>query len=347
MKYRYLGTSDLRVSELCLGSMTWGSQNTSDEGHRQIDTALDAGVNFMDTAELYPTNPVRAETIGGTETIIGSWFAKTGRRKDVILASKIAGHGNPMVRGGEPITAKSVREVLDAALKRLQTDYIDIYQFHWPNRGAYSFRQNWRYDPSKQDRAAVAENMAEVMAELAAQRQAGKIRHFGLSNESAWGTMAWNRAAEAVGGPRVISVQNEYSLLCRLYDTDMAEMAHHEKVGLLAFSPIGAGLLSGKYRPDFSPPGSRRSITADLGGRITPRVWAAIDAYVALARSHGLDPAAMALAWVLTRPFLGAAIFGATSQEHLQNALSATELTLAPDVMSAIERIHKEHPMPY
>ena len=347
MKYRYLGTSDLKVSELCLGSMTWGSQNTEDEGHRQIEIALDRGVNFIDTAELYPTNPVRAETVGNTEIIIGNWFEKTGRRGDVILASKIAGHGNPNVRGGEPITAKTLRSVLDDALNRLKTDYIDLYQFHWPNRGAYSFRQNWRYDPSKQDREAVAENMAEVMEELKSARQAGKIRHFGLSNESAWGTIAWNRAAELVGGPRVVSVQNEYSLLCRLYDTDMAEMSHHERVGLMAFSPIGAGLLSGKYKPGYAPPGSRGSITTDLGGRVTPRVYPAVDAYVELASQHGLDPARMALAWVLTRPFLGSAIFGATSEAQLDNALAAAELTLAPELLTAIDRIHKEHPMPY
>jgi aryl-alcohol dehydrogenase-like predicted oxidoreductase len=347
MKYRYLGTSDLRVSELCLGSMSWGSQNTEVEGHRQIDIALDAGVNFIDTAELYPTNPVRPETVGNTETIIGNWFARTGRRKDVILASKIAGHGNPNVRGGEPITAKTLREVLDLALNRLQTDYIDLYQFHWPNRGSYSFRQNWRYDASKQDREAVAENMAEVVTELAAQRQAGKIRHFGLSNETAWGTMAWIRAAETAQAPRVVSVQNEYSLMCRLYDTDMAEMSQHEQVGLLAFSPVAAGLLSGKYRADLTPPLSRRSVTPDLGGRIAPRIWDTLEAYRNLANTHGIALPQLALAFVLSRPFLGSAIFGATSEPMLRGALASAEITLSPEILGAIDRIHKEHPMPF
>lgn len=335
------------VSELCLGSMTWGSQNTEAEGHRQIDIALDHGVNFIDTAELYPTNPVRADTVGRTEAIIGTWLAASGRRREVILATKVTGPGQPAVRDGGPLTAKVLRAALEASLERLQTDYIDLYQLHWPNRGSYSFRQNWRYDPSRQDRAAVAENMAEVIEELAQARRDGLIRHFGLSNETAWGTMAWIRAAERVQGPRVVSVQNEYSLLCRFYDTDMAEMSHHEKVGLLAFSPIAAGLLSGKYQDGQIPAGSRRSITNDLGGRVSGRVFPAVAAYLDLARTHGLDPSQMALAFVLGRPFLGAAIFGATSEAQLQNALKAPDVTLTPELLAAIERLHRDHAMPY
>jgi len=347
MRYNELGRTGLKVSELCLGSMTWGTQNTMAEGHAQIDRALERGVNFIDTAEMYPANPVKAATVGDTEAIIGEWFAKSGRRADVIMATKITGRGNAQVRNGEPITATAIRAALDSSLTRLKTDYVDLYQLHWPNRGSFQFRQNWTFDATKQPRDGVGENMLEVLEEVQRQVDAGKVRHFGLSNESAWGTANWLRLAEDHGLPRVQSVQNEYSLLCRHFDTDMAELSYQEDVGLLAFSPLAAGLLSGKYGPDLIPPGTRRVATPELGGRVSPRVWPAIEAYHAIARKHGLDPVEMALAWCLTRPFMTTAIFGATTLAQVDKALNASDLTLSDEVMGEIATAHKAHPMPY
>lgn len=346
MKYRTLGASGLTVSELCLGSMTWGTQNTEAEAHRQIDMALEAGVNFIDTAEMYPTNPTRLETVGRTETIIGNWIARSGKRDRLFLATKVSGAGQP-ARGGAPITAATVRTCIEDSLRRLQTEVIDLYQLHVPNRGTWAFRQHWDYDPTTQNTVAIAENMAEVMVELAAQVTAGRIRAIGLSNETAWGVIAWNRAAAACGGPRVASVQNEYSLLCRHYDLDLAEVSHHENIGLLAFSPVAGGLLTGKYGAGMIPTPSRRARTPDLGGRVTPRVWGAIEAYLAIARRHGLDPAQLAVAFVLSRPFLGAAIFGATTEAQLATALGAAEVRLGPEVLDEIAAVHRTWPMPY
>lgn len=341
-----LGDSDLSVSALCLGTMTYGSQTDEAGGHAQMDMALDHGVDFWDTAEMYPVNPVTAETIGDTETIIGSWFATRKRRDEVVLATKISGKGSK-AREGEEITPDAIRRALDASLGRLHTDYIDLYQFHWPNRGSYHFRQIWGFDASKQDRAGTLQHMQDCLGTLAELKSEGKIRAFGLSNESAWGMSEWLRLAEAGQGPRPLSIQNEYSLLCRSYDGDLAELGVNEKVTLLAFSPLAAGLLSGKYAPDVTPEGSRRSRTPDLGGRITPRVWDAVAAYVDLARVQGLDPVQMAVAWVMGRPFPVVPIIGATTEEQLQRVLGATDLVLAPELRSAIDRIHKAHPMPY
>ena len=347
MRYNTLGRTDLKVSELCLGSMTWGTQNSTSDGHQQIDMALDHGVNFIDTAEMYPTNPVKAENCGETENVIGKWFAANGRRDDVILATKIAGEGQPWLRDGAPITAVTVRDAIDASLARLQTDYIDLYQLHWPNRGSYMFRKNWTFDASGQDKTGTLTNMLEVLEEMQRQVDAGRVRHFGLSNESAWGTANWLRIAEENGFPRVQSLQNEYSLLCRYFDLDLAELSHHEDVGLLSFSPLAAGLLTGKYSPELTPQGSRRSFSPDLGGRISERVWAAIDAYLAVAKRHDVDPVQMALAWCNTRPFMASTIFGATSLGQLENSLKSVDLTLSQDVLDEIATVYKAHPMPY
>ena len=260
MQTKPLGRTGTLVTDLCLGTMTWGSQNTEAEGHAQIDMALDHGVNFIDTAEMYPVNPVRAETVGRTESIVGNWIEKSGRRDRIVLATKIAGPNGGHTRGGEPISSDAIRRALEASLRRLKTDVIDLYQLHWPNRGSYAFRQNWDFDASKQDTAATRAHMLDVLGELGRQVEAGKIRHVGLSNESAWGTMEWLRTAEATGGPRVVSIQNEYSLMFRLFDTDLAEVAVHEQVGLLAYSPLATGLLTGKYRGGAVPPGSRLSL---------------------------------------------------------------------------------------
>ncbi|MEX1235294.1 MAG: aldo/keto reductase [Roseovarius sp.] len=347
MKMNPLGRTGLMVSELCLGTMTWGSQNTEAEGHAQIDRALDRGVNFVDTAEMYPTNPKIAETQGRTEEIIGTWLSRTGRRSDMILASKVSGTGLMHVRGGVPITAGSIREAVEGSLRRMQTDHIDLYQFHWPNRGSYMFRQNWSYDPSPQNTSEVLDNMHSTLEAIADEVKRGTIGHFGLSNESAWGTAQFLRLSEANDWPRVASIQNEYSLLCRLYDTDLAELSVHEDVGLLAFTPLAAGLLSGKYQGGAVPAGSRKSITEDLGGRITPRVFEAVDAYLEIAKRHGLDPSQMALAWTLTRPFMTSCIFGATTMEQLDIALGAGDLTLSEEVMEDIDAAHRAHPMPF
>jgi aryl-alcohol dehydrogenase-like predicted oxidoreductase len=327
--------------------MTWGSQNTEAEGHAQIDMALDHGVDFLDTAEMYPTNPVLAETVGRTEEIIGSWLAKTGRRDEIVIATKITGRGNMAVRDGAPITGAAVRACVDASLRRLRTDRIDLYQLHWPNRGSYHFRQNWGFDPSVQERGRVIDDMREVALALRDMVAAGKIRAFGLSNESAWGTMAWLRVAEETGAPRVASVQNEYSLLCRHWDTDMAEMAHHEEVTLLAFSPLAGGLLSGKYQDGRVPEGSRLSRTPGLGGRVTERVFPAVAACHDVARRHGLDPVQMALAFVRGRPVPTIPIVGATDTDQLRLALGAAEVTLPDEVRADIAAVHRAHPMPF
>ena len=244
MRMKPLGSTDTMISELCLGTMTFGTQTPEQDGHRQIDMALDHGINIADTAEMYPVNPVSADTVGDSERILGSWVAKSGRR-DQILAT---GEGLKIVRDGAPISGKTVREAVEGSLARLQTDYIDLYQLHWPNRGSYMFRQNWAFDPTGQNRSETLDHMADTLDALSELVQQGKIIHFGLSNESAWGTGQWLRAAEKGGGPRVEAIQNEYSLLCRLFDTDLAELAHHEQVGLLAYSPLATGLLTGKYQ---------------------------------------------------------------------------------------------------
>jgi aryl-alcohol dehydrogenase-like predicted oxidoreductase len=247
MKMNPLGRTGLQVSELCLGTMTFGNQTQPEDAFRQIERSLDAGINFIDTAEMYPVNPVRAETVGGTEEILGEWFAASGRRSEWILATKHSGEGS-FPRDGAPISSSTIRETVEGALKRLQTEYIDLYQFHWPNRGSYMFRKNWEYDPATSgfSRAQVVADMEDCLGALQAEVERGTIRAFGLSNESAWGTAMWLEAAERVGGPRVASIQNEYSLLCRLADTDLAELMIYEDVGLLPFSPLGAGFLTGK-----------------------------------------------------------------------------------------------------
>lgn len=348
MRKLELGRSGVMVSEICLGSMTWGTQNTEDQGHAQIDRALERGVNFIDTAEMYPVNPVSAETVGRTEEIIGSWFAKTGRRADWVLATKVSGIGLKAVRDGAPITPASIRAALEGSLRRLQTDYIDLYQFHWPNRGSYHFRQNWGFDAQKQPaRAEVLDNMAACLDTLGALVAEGKIRHFGLSNESAWGTAQWLALAEAGHGPRVASIQNEYSLMCRLYDTDLAELGVHEEVTCLAYSPLAVGMLSGKYSGGAVPEGSRRSIVRELGGRSNPRAFEVADVYVGIARAAGLDPVTMAIAWTLSRPFPIVPIIGATSVAQLDAALAAAGVTLPQDVLKAIEKAHHAHPMPF
>lgn len=347
MKMNRLGKTDLMVSELCLGTMTYGNQTPEADAHKQMEMSLDAGINFLDAAEMYPVNPIAKETIGLTEEILGNWFAKTGRRNDWIVATKHSGEGMQYVRDGAPITGESVPDAVEGSLKRLKTDHIDLYQLHWPNRGSYMFRQNWTFDPSSQDRSATLQNMADVLGALGREVEKGRIRHIGLSNESAWGTMMWLQVAHAMAGPRMESIQNEYSLMCRLADTDLAEMMVNEQVSLLPFSPLAAGLLTGKYQNGAVPDGSRMSLNGTLGGRKTDRAFEAVDAYAKVARDAGLDLALMALAWSARRPFVASSIFGATTADQLAHLLKAADLTLSDDVMSALDETHKQHPMPY
>jgi len=342
-----LGDTGILVSEYCLGSMTWGSQNSEAEGHAQIDHALARGIDFIDTAEMYPVNPVSKETVGHTESIVGSWIARTARRGDIVLATKCSGFNERFVRDGEMVSGATLRVALEGSLRRLNTDYIDLYQLHWPNRGSYQFRQIWGFDPSGQNTTVAEAHFTDVMQTLAALVQEGKIRAFGLSNESAWGTMKWNAAAAATGGPRVASMQNEYSLLCRQYDSDMAEMSHHENVTLLAFSPLAVGLLTGKYQNSNIPAGSRMAISPGLGGRQTDRVFPAVAAYLAVAQKHGINPVHMALAWTRSRPFRTIPIFGATTTAQLDTAIDAAAITLSPEVLAEINEAHKARPMPY
>ena len=343
MKKIPLGRSGLTVSEYCLGTMTWGTQNTEAEGHEQMSYALEHGVTFWDTAEMYPVNPALVETAGRTEEIIGTWFAAKGGRDKVVLATKIAGEGGLHPEG---ITAASFTAALDASLKRLRTDYIDLYQLHWPNRGSYHFRQNWNYRP-KTNRAGTLTHMEEVLRAAQAAVAAGKIRAVGLSNESVWGAAQWLRLADECGLPRMVSIQNEYSLLHRQFDTDWAELSAMEDVPLLAWSPLATGILSGKYAGDVTPDHTRRAVNPTLGGRITHQVFAAVSAYLGLAREHGLDPCQMALAFTRTRPWPCIPIIGATSLAQLKTNIAAAELRLTDEVLSGIDAIYREYPAPF
>ena len=351
MNYKTLGRTDLRVSALCLGSMTWGSQNTEAEGHAQIDRALDLGIDFIDTAEMYPASPGPDDAPGKTEAIIGSWLAKTGRRNDVTLATKITGEGSARTRGDEEKTAlvgpETIPAAIDRSLKRLRTDVIDLYQLHWPNRGSYHFRRYWSFDPTGRDPNTVRQDIADTLGALSRAVAAGKIRHIGLSNETAWGVALFLEIAEREGLPRVATIQNEYSLLCRLFDTDLAEICCAEDVDLLAYSPLACGVLSGKYQGGTTiPEGARMGFNPTIGGRVTPSIWPATEDYLEIARRHGLDPCQMALAWAMTRPFMGAPIFGSTRPAHVETAAAAAELTLSDEVMDEIAVAWRNHPMP-
>ena len=346
MRYKKLGRTGLDVSLICLGTMTWGNQNTESEGHEQMDYALSQGINFFDTAEMYAVPP-SAATYGRTEEIIGTWFQKTGNRDKIILASKIAGPALPWIRGGDyKIDRKNILEALESSLKRLQTDYIDLYQLHWPNRGSYHFSQQWGYNP-KFEKEAVEENFFEALETLDKCIKSGKIRHIGLSNETAWGTMKWLRMAEDKGLPRMASIQNEYSLLCRHFDTDLAEVSLAEECGLLAWSPLGGGMISGKYLDGARPKGTRWDIEERFLQRDTQDANEAIKAYISVAQKHGLDVCQMALAFVNDRPFVTSNIIGATSMEQLKSNIASVDITLSQDCVNDIEALYKKFPMVY
>jgi aryl-alcohol dehydrogenase-like predicted oxidoreductase len=345
MRQVELGRSGIRVPDMALGTMTFGSQTPEAEAHRQMDMALEAGVSFWDCAETYPTTPSARETIGLSEEILGSWFASRRGRGRVVLATKVGGPGNPLL-GERTYGRGAVKAACERSLRRLKTDMIDLYQLHWPERTHYAWRRNWEFDPSGQDRAAVLGLMDDVLGQLAELVAAGKVRAVGLSNETAWGTVRWlDRAAG--GGPRMATVQNEYSLLHRLYDTDMAEVAAMEGVTLLAYSPLASGVLTGKYRLETVPPGSRAAILPGIHGRLTPRAVEATAAYHEIARDARMDPVHMALAWHRTRPFPSIPIFGATTADQLGRILKGLDATVPPDLAKRIDGVNRAHPLPF
>jgi len=344
MKYRRLGRTDIEVSEICLGTMTWGQQNTQDEAFAQLDMAIDAGVNFIDTAEMYPVPP-RPETQGATETILGNWLKQRGRRHDLIIATKVVGRNNwnASIRGGiDCLDRNNIQQAVNDSLRRLQTDYIDLYQLHWPDRRTNFFgKLGFRYDPDE-----VAIPIEETLQALAEQVEAGKIRMIGLSNETPWGMMKFLRLAEQMNLPRVVSIQNPYNLLNRTFEIGLAEIAHREDCGLLAYSPLAFGVLSGKFLNGARPAGTRLVLFTRFTRYSNPQAELATAAYVALAREHGLDPAQMALAYVSSRPFLTSNIIGARTMEQLRTDLSSIELQLSESVLSGIEAIHQQQPNP-
>jgi aryl-alcohol dehydrogenase-like predicted oxidoreductase len=347
MEYRTLGRSDIKVSSICLGTMTWGQQNTEAEAHSQLDLALAAGVNFIDTAEMYPVPPT-ADTYTLTEQYLGRWLKKRGRRDDIILASKVSGPAEWLdyVRDGQAcLNRANIEAAVHGSLERLQTDYLDLYQLHWPDRKTNYFGElGYQYQPGQPvDDGTAIEETLRVLADLVA---AGKIRQVGLSNETPWGTMAFLRLAEQYGLPRMVSVQNPYNLLNRSFEVGMAEISHRENCGLLAYSPLAFGVLSGKYLNAHQPKNARLSLYERFTRYSNPESEAATAAYVALAREHGLDPAQMALAYVTAQPFVSSNIIGATSLAQLQSNLDSAALELDAAVLDGIAAIHQRQPNP-
>ncbi|MCB8890562.1 NADP(H)-dependent aldo-keto reductase [Vreelandella malpeensis] len=336
MQTRPLGRTGLDVSRLCLGTMTYGEQNSEAEAHEQLDRAVAFGINFIDTAEMYPVPP-KAETQGLTETYVGSWLKARGARDDVILATKAVGPGIEHIRGGARMNREHIHQAIDASLERLQTDYIDLYQLHWPERKTNFFGQLGYTATDDHD----ATPLKETLEALKALVDAGKIRAIGLSNETPWGVMRMLQLAETFDLPRVASVQNPYNLLNRSFEVGLAEIAHREDVGLLAYSPLAFGVLSGKYLNGAQPAKGRLTLYERFKRYTSPQAEEATQAYVALAREHGLDPAQMALAFVNSRSFLTSNIIGATTMEQLESNLESEALKLGDEVLEGIEAIHR------
>ncbi|HMK88814.1 MAG TPA: aldo/keto reductase [Methylocystis sp.] len=347
MDYRTLGRSELKVSALCLGTMTFGQQNTEAEGHAQLDFAFERGINFIDTAEIYSIPP-RPETQGSTERIIGSWLASRKNRDKVIIATKVAGRGDAnWLRAderGTKLDARSVAEAIEGSLKRLRTDYVDLYQLHWPDRsvplwGASGTR--WR-DPSRRDEVPIEETLAALDALV----KAGKVRHVGLSNETPWGVAQFLSASGRGIGPRMASIQNAYNLLNRCFEMGLAEFAFREQVGLLAYSPLAQGYLTGKYQNGALPPGARTTLFGRGQRYETPGAAAAIDKYLALAQEIGRDPAQLALAFVTSRAFVTSNIIGATTMDQLRTDIDSINVTITPEIEARIDKIHQLHSNP-
>ncbi len=344
MEYRKLGRTDLKVSAICLGTMTWGEQNTEAEGFEQMDYALERGVNFFDTAELYAVPP-KAETQGFTETIIGNYFKTRKNRDKVILATKVAGRSNMnwFRNSGEntELNRSNIEEAVNASLSRLQTDYIDLYQLHWPDRPVNAFGS--QVYKQQGDEINSIEEILEVLQDLV---KAGKIRHVGLSNENPWGTSEFIRLSNQKGLPRMQSIQNAYNLLNRVFEYGLAEFSHREDIGLLAYSPLAQGMLSGKYLNGAKPAGTRGVLFGRLERYQTPNAEVAIEKYVQIAKDFDLDPTQMANQFVTTREFVTANIIGATSMPQLKTAIDSTEIKLTDEILAAIEEVHLWHTNP-
>ena len=343
MEYRKLPNTDVRVSKICLGTMTFGNQNTESEGHEQMDYALDQGVNFFDTAELYPV-PATAETQGETERIMGTWFKKTGKRSEVILASKVAGPGDytKHIRDNLSFKKAHIDEAVHKSLKRLQTDYIDLYQLHWPERLTQRFGQRgFVYTPDD----PWVDNFEVVLDALQAHVKEGNIRYVGLSNENPWGIMKFLQAADE-NRPRMITIQNPYSLLNRLFEGGSSEICHRENMGLLAYSPLGFGVLSGKYLNGKLPENSRLQLFPRFARYSSPEATAATEAYAAIAADAGLSLTQMSLAFVNDRSFVTSNIIGATSLEQLKENIDSHAVQLSDEVLKAIEKVHNQIPDP-
>ncbi len=343
MKYRVLPGSNLNVSEVCLGTMTWGEQNSEAEAHAQLDYAIEQGINFIDTAEMYPVPP-NATTQGRTETILGRWLARR-RRDDLVIASKVAGPGRrDWIRGGRTdLTRGVIAEAVDTSLKRLQIDCIDLYQIHWPQRNVPNFGAT-AFDPTKEKPGPSIHEQVEGLAALIA---AGKIRYYGVSNESAWGVCEFRRAARELGAPGPITIQNSYSLVSRNVDNDLAEVLFREQMSLLAYSPLAGGMLSGKYLGEAQPSSARFTLFDGLGIRFRkPMVREAVAEFVALAKRRGLSPVELALGYVKSRWFLSASIIGATSMAQLEEDIAAAQLELDAETLAGIAAIQLRYPNP-
>lgn len=344
MEYRKLGRTDLDISLIGLGTMTWGLQNTQEEGFEQMDYALEQGINFFDTAEMYAIPP-SPTTYGKTEEIIGNWFQQRGSRDKVILASKIAGPGLAWIREGKSIIDKTnILAAVESSLGRLKTDYIDLYQLHWPNRDSYHFGKTWGFAPTF-DPKAEEENFLECLHVFDGLIKDGKIRHVGLSNETAWGMSKWLQLAEKHNLPRMASIQNEYSLLCRNFEPDLSEIALSEDCGLLAWSPLTRGILSGKYLNGAQPEGARLTIETRVEHRNSPATNAATADYIALAKRYDLDPCQMAIAFVNQQPFVSSTLIGATNMEQLRSNIDSINVTLSDEVLNEIALLRRKYPM--
>ncbi len=343
MKQRRLPGTDLDVSEVCLGTMTWGEQNSERDAHAQLDYAVAHGINVIDTAEMYPVPP-NATTQGRTETYIGNWLARRGRR-DLVIMTKVAGPGRrDWIRGGRTdLTRDVIAEAVDTSLARLQIDYIDIYQIHWPQRNVPMFGAT-EFDPAKEKEGPAIGEQVKGMAALI---EAGKIRYYGLSNETAWGVCEFRRCARELGVPGPVTLQNSYSLVSRSIDNDLAETLYRESMSLLAYSPLAGGMLSGKYLGGARPPRSRFTLFDTLGARFKrPMVGEAIAAYAELARRRGLTLPQLALGYVKSRWYLGATIIGATTIAQLEEDVAAAQFELDKETLAEIEKIHVRYPNP-
>ncbi|WP_138432801.1 aldo/keto reductase [Winogradskyella algicola] len=343
MKYTTLPNTDIKVSKICLGTMTWGNQNTQDEGFAQMDLALDKGVNFFDVAELYPV-PAEAKTYAETERIIGKWFTKTGNRDKVVLATKIAGPGDYTAHiRTTGFSKQALNEAVDNSLKRLQTDYIDLYQLHWPERSTNTFGVR-DYIHNAND--GWEDNFNEILHNLDEIIKSGKIRHIGLSNEKAWGTMRYLEESKYNNLPRMITIQNAYSLLCRPFEGDLAEIAHRENIGLLAYSPMAFGVLSGKYIKGTAADNARLKLFPRFARYSSDQATEATKRYLQIAEDNNMSLAQMSLAFVNQRPFVTSNIIGATSIKQLEENIESINITLSNDMLKAINDVHAVIPNP-